>query len=189
MIALVAEEYSRRNLPAFSDLRWHWFDDDDVETENVWTQGFKAEDADLCSKKVDTLIADFPRLPIVDASPTRIETEAQIMKLKPWAVMIACDNLPTRRMVYEVCNKHGVYFVDGRVNGNNIMVLDPSVPLAERAELLEGGADDAPTSCLYKWEKEQRIVHTTPLVTASIMIQFMLNYLRKEHNTMVDMVV
>jgi hypothetical protein len=184
-LALVANEYSRRGLPYISNMRWTWFDNDEVEPENCWTQGFSTEAAQQCLDKVAALAGEFKVLKTVPKCE-RIESGTQLSGFD--VVFIACDNLPTRKMIYQHCFHSGQYFVDMRVNGVGMFVCDSMCNREELAQSLEAGTgEQAPTSCLFKFEKERRIIHITPMIAASIGFQYYLNHSRGELNEIMDM--
>lgn len=186
-LAFLFNEYAKRDLPEFKSVNYFWFDDDEVEDENIWTQGFQPEEATNCAYKVDALRREFKWLTMYPISERytnfnsamrKIESLTSCSYIKVW-VFLACDNLETRKQVYTECLKDNRFsFIDMRVNGRTMMVADSSCSKKELMETLEGGDNSAPTSCLYKWEKENHIINTTPMIASAIGIQYWLGQVR-----------
>lgn len=182
-LSVILNDFVKRGLPYFVDTQFVFCDADEVEVENVWTQGFSPTDAQSCLPKTIAIFKACRSANIV-GKVERVEKESQLDGYE--AIFIAVDNLETRRFIYEYCFSHDIYFVDMRVNGTNYMVLDSKMNREELRESVVSTGEAGPTSCLFKWEKEQGIVHAVPFIAASTGLQFYLNNLRKQENLLID---
>jgi molybdopterin/thiamine biosynthesis adenylyltransferase len=184
-LSVILSDLIKRQIGYINEHQFVFCDDDEVEEQNVWTQGFSTQDAMTCAAKVKA-IQTACRTPNIIGKPERVTKPEQLKGYD--AIFIACDNLETRKFIYEECFSKGIYFVDGRVNGTSYMVLDSNMPREELLESVQSAGESGPTSCLFKWEKEHGIIHTTPFIVASSMIQMWLNQIRGHGSTnvMVD---
>lgn len=185
-IALTLSEYIRRELPVFEDCDFTFLDHDEVEDENVWTQGYGVNAANLIQQKTEALEEEFS-CPLISGIDLRVESKTDLERFNPDCVICAVDNLETRRIAYQYCKEKERKFIDGRVNGRTIMVYDDTCPdIEEFLAPPPEGAEETPESCLFQWEKEARIVHTTPLVVAGVIVQFFMNWRRGEPNVLFE---
>ena len=181
-LAFYLNDLSRRNLPYFKEIIFNWYDDDEISEENVWTQGFRYEDYLTCMNKVASLKSEMKNIKIVPFEK-RFSVKNDFFSFQgkqPDVIMIACDNLETRKEIYEACFEYKTHFIDMRVNGKQLFVADSKCNRKELEESLIPSTtdnDNSPTSCLYKWEKENKILRSTPMVAASIGVGFLLDYL------------
>lgn len=178
-LALYLNDLSYRDIPYLKNIVFHWYDDDDISEENLWTQGFKYEAYVRCDTKVVALKDEMKNLKIVaNEKKFNVKENFFIDGNMPDAIMIACDNLETRKEIYEYCFTMKAYFIDMRVNGKQLFVADSNCNRKELEEsLIPSATDNAPTSCLYKWEKENKILRATPMVAASAGVSFLLDHL------------
>jgi molybdopterin/thiamine biosynthesis adenylyltransferase len=184
-LALVANEMAKRNLPYIPTL-FSWYDPDEVEDSNCWSQGFDILYSVQCLHKVCTLSTDFPNLYIDPHCELLTESNIKEAFSNAYAVFIACDNLETRSLIYHYCFEHGIYFVDMRVNSTTIMVSDSLADRNLLEESLKPGSEAGPTSCLFQYEKDMKRIHTTPMIAANIGYQMLLNHMRGNVNELFE---
>lgn len=149
-------------------------DDDIVELKNIKYQNF--ERGDIGKSKSRVLAERF----CFDFLETKITTHEQ---LKEFDFIVCCvDNALTRKMIFEYCEKNGVYFIDGRSEGRAIGIFTKHTKntLTKLLSTLNTNAEN--TSCQLKFELDKGIIQNGNLICATILSQMILNKLRDIEN-------
>ncbi len=177
-LAMILNDYSNRGLETFDRLGITWWDPEPLEIENRWTQGFSYDACITMQDKVAALRDEFTHIKNADYKPEALNSD-NLGQLRG-TVIIACDNLETRKLLYDYCFTRNQYFIDIRVNGRQLAVYTKDMGESEAMKLFENisSDDSTPTSCLYQHEKDNYILHATPMIAAGIGIQFMVNNFR-----------
>lgn len=158
-----------RNQFDFVGMQIDVYDDDIVETSNLLHQNFSEQD--LHTLKVDSLANRFMITPV-----KRFMTKEDFNKYH--LIFCAVDSMSFRKELYNwsFANPNKAFWIDGRCESRTCSVFNKS----NSQELLKKMIDDSTerAGCLLKFEKEQQISHVVPRITAGIMAQEFLNYIR-----------
>ena len=109
-LAMILNDYSNRGLETFDRLCITWWDPEPLEIENRWTQGFSYDACITMQDKVEALRDEFTHIKNADYKPEALNSD-NLGQLRG-TVIIACDNLETRKLLYDYCFTRNQYFID-----------------------------------------------------------------------------
>lgn len=147
------------------------YDDDTIDTSNLLHQNFKLED--VGKPKVKVLEDRY----VVNGIARFMEEK----DFKKYDVIFSCvDSMQFRKMLYNwgFQNPKKSFWVDGRCTSRQGALFNSLLPQQDLERYITN--DDVRGGCLLKYEKEQNISHTLPIVIAGMMVQTFLNYMRGE---------
>lgn len=173
LVSLLYEYGNRKNQFSFLEYKFTVWDDDRVDDSNLLHQNYFEED--LGKLKVEILADRY----CIDAVAKRLTTTDELYN---YDVVFSCvDNLQFRKMLYFYGWEHpDLFWIDGRCNSRIIAVYNSLIPKAILKKSLQG-EEAKSQGCLREVDKAKRHSHVTPLITAGIMVQWFLNFLRKEN--------
>jgi molybdopterin/thiamine biosynthesis adenylyltransferase len=173
LVALLYDFGANRNQFPFSDYIIDVYDDDIIEVTNLLHQNFSEQD--IGNSKVGSLSERYAINP-----SQRFMTKDDFGNYD--VILCGVDSMNFRRALYEWSwqNPTKGFWIDGRCTSRQGCVFNKTVS-KEKLEKMLGELKDGPeerTGCLLEFEKKQETAHVLPIITAGIMLQMFLNYLR-----------
>lgn len=158
-----------RNQFDFTGYEIDIYDDDVVDYKNLLHQNFG--EADLHTMKADSIANRFAITP-----QKRFMTVQDFPK---YDLIFSCvDSMVFRKSLYEWswANPKGAFWIDGRCESRQGAIFNKSISRKTLEQMLNDSQER--TGCLLKYEKENNISHTLPIIVAGMMMQTFLNFLR-----------
>lgn len=154
-----------------SQLAIDVYDNDFVDSKNLLHQNFTQ--SDLGEMKADSLKTRYPMF----------EAKLEFMEeshFGDYDIIFSCvDSMAFRKKLYEYSWQHPkLFWIDGRCSSRNGAVLNSDLPKAELEMLINN--EDKRAGCLLKYEKENDVSHTLPIIVGAMMVQTYLNHVRGE---------
>lgn len=160
-----------RNQFDFTDMTIDIYDDDVVDYKNLLHQNFG--ESDLHVMKADSIADRFALTP-----QKRFMTVADFPK---YDLIFSCvDSMVFRKSLYEWswANPSKAFWIDGRCESRQGGLFNKNIPRSKLEQMLSDSQER--TGCLLKYEKENDISHSLPIIVAGMMLQTFLNYLRDD---------
>jgi molybdopterin/thiamine biosynthesis adenylyltransferase len=160
--------FNRRQFD-FSNYSTDIYDDDVVDDGNLLHQNFG--DDDLHTLKVESLANRF----VLTPQPKFMTVD----DFGKYDLIFSCvDSMVFRKSLYEWSweNPTKAFWIDGRCESNQGAVFNKSNSKETLKAMLNDNQER--TGCLLKYEKEQNISHTLPIVVAAMMLETFLAYVR-----------
>ncbi len=158
-----------RNQFAFTDMEFTLFDDDNIEVKNLLHQNFQEQD--LGKQKVDVMATKFAVTP-----QNRFMTKKDF---ENFDLIFSCvDSMVFRAELYKWSwkNPEQALWIDGRCESRQGIILNSAIAQKTLEKFLNDSQERK--GCLLKYEKDNNIAHTLPVIVANSMVQVFLNVLR-----------
>ena len=153
-------------IKQINDMKFTFFDDDQVELKNILYQNFKAKDID--SLKTEALGLRYFN---VDFETKRLDLD----DLKSADLIVLCaDNNTIRKQAWENWLKNKKPFIDSRANGRAIGIFSSDTKDYEKTL----SDDMKPSSCQNPFQLAKKEIEYGNVVIASILAQAILTYSR-----------
>jgi len=161
-----------RNQFPFTSMQIDVYDDDVVDFKNLLHQNFGEDD--LHTHKVESLQNRYAINPV---KRFMVEDDFKNYDL----IFCGVDNMVFRKQLYEWSWKNPeskTFWIDGRCTSRQGIVMNKTVPKEKLQKLLSDSQERG--SCLLKYEKENNVAHSLPIIVAGMMLQTFLNYIRDD---------
>lgn len=159
---------NREQFP-FTDWTIDVYDDDAVDLSNLLHQNYKEED--IHTSKVKSMENRY--------AVTGVDRFMVAKDFDKYDLVFCCvDSMTFRKELYEYFWKNGKpkMWIDGRCQSRQGCVFNSTIAKEKLEKMLNDNKERE--GCLLKAEKEAKIAHALPIVTAGYMLQTFLNYLR-----------
>ncbi len=153
-------------LKQISDMKFEFFDNDQVELKNILYQNFDSTDID--SSKTSALGLKYFNL-------TFIQQRLEKKDLKKSNLVVLCaDNNLIRKQAWENWLENKIPFIDSRANGRAVGIFTSDTKNYESTL----SSDTKSSSCQNPFQLAKKEIEYGNVVIASILAQGILNYSR-----------